>query len=89
MDIRREVCIYSFCIGDILKPVLLSSKRECGVASKSGKNGREPVFCCRNETSSLLTSKVCLSVWFLSISYCVVFYPSGGSGIRSVLSLSY
>ena len=37
----------------------LKELQECGATSKSDKNGREPVFCCRNEPSSLLTPEVC------------------------------
>lgn len=51
--------------------VELKELRECGPTSKSDKNGREPVFCCRNEPSSPLIAEVCfLSMLLLSAS-CV------------------
>lgn len=39
MGIRRKVCIYSFCIGDILKTSTLELKelQECGATSNQTK----------------------------------------------------
>jgi len=68
--------MYNFCLGGVLKPAPLSSEelQEPGATSKSDKNGREPVFCCRNELSSILTPEVCLISMLLLNTGCVYFF---------------
>lgn len=66
----------------------LKDLQECGATSESDKNRWEPVFCCRNGPSALLTPEVCFISRLLLSTSCVVFYPSRGAGIRNMLRLS-